>query len=150
MTNEIRSFKILVEPENVPLMREWLANRGGLAHWSSINLSNLGQSWTGPALEKNGDPAKKPSSYAASEPSYIVTDPAQVAVVVRKEVERFHVAIRPGSQGFTVKLTDGSTEKLNKAMRKHGEDATYAFDYETQEAVISMPERVVPINDWTA
>lgn len=56
------------------------------------------------------------------------------------EVKRFHVAVRWGAQGFSLKLTDGATRNVRRALAKAGEGSTYTFDYDTQECVIYMPD----------
>jgi hypothetical protein len=69
-----------------------------------------------------------------------------------KEVKRFHIAIRRGAQGFSFKLTDTSSERVRKACAKaardYNTDSWYVFDYDTQEAVILVPEKEVPLTDW--
>jgi len=132
--------KLTVSPENADRFRDWLQNRGGLAIWRSVNLSNPGASWTTPAL-----PTPKPTWEADSHPERIVTDPAEVEVVEPREVRRFHVAVRRGSQGFTLKLTDASTRKVRAAVEKAGDEAWYVFDYSTQEAVILVPGETRPL-----
>jgi hypothetical protein len=137
--------KLTVSPENADRFRDWLQNRGGLAIWRSVNLSNPGASWTTPALQPDGSPTPKPTWEADSHPERIVTDPAEVEVVEPREVRRFHVAVRRGSQGFTLKLTDASTRKVRAAVEKAGDEAWYVFDYSTQEAVILVPGETRPL-----
>jgi hypothetical protein len=57
-----------------------------------------------------------------------------------KEVKRFRVGIRMGSQGLRVKVTDGGSRRIRREVAKAGAGATYTFDYMTQEAVILVPE----------
>jgi hypothetical protein len=132
-----------VAPENAARMLEWVEKRGGVAVWKSVNLSNPGASWSTPALAPDCSPSQKPSWEASSEPHKVITDPAEIAVVTRKEVGRFRVAIRVS--GRMVKLTTASSKRLDKAMTLAGEDASYHFDYETQEAVITVPSETVPL-----
>jgi hypothetical protein len=136
-------------PEMAARMREWFAERGGIAVWSSVNLSNLGSTWTTPARDENGQPFPKPSWESASQPAEIITDPSQVDVVTRREVKRFRVAIRRGAHGFTMKLTDASARKLRASLAKAGPEAAYRFDYFSQEAVISVPDKRVPLSEWS-
>jgi hypothetical protein len=49
---------------------------------------------------------------------------------------------------LSFKLTDFASKKVRKAVRKAGENATYAFDYTTQEAVIFVPDAEVPLVEW--
>lgn len=119
---------------------DWIANRGGVQVWDNINLSNP---WKGPmftpANNTDGTPTGKPSwSVAKAE---LVTDINRFAFVKAwTEVKRFHVAIRPGSQGLTMKLTDGSSRRVMRIMDKYPVGTCYRFDYDTQECVIEMPE----------
>jgi hypothetical protein len=147
-----RPEKHEVSPENASLFWDWLQNRGGLSLWRSINLSNPGETWTGPALEKDGSPKRKENWQMENFPHRIITDPAEVVVVTRKEVERFRVAVRRGAQGLMDKLTDHSSAKLNRRLdhwTERNPDAARHFDYGTQEAVITVPDgRKVPLQEW--
>ena len=101
--------------EDSPKIREWFATRGGIAVWPSVNLSNPGASWTTPRLALDGTPTTKPTWQAGNTP-HEITDPADVVVVTAREVRRFHVAVRIGSQGMSLKLTDASTARVRKAV----------------------------------
>lgn len=125
----------------------WLNERGGLAIWESINLSNLGATWTTPANDKDGEPTKKPT-WQAGETPRIITDPAEVLVSIDREVKRFRVGIRLGSQGMTYKVTDGGSRRIRKEVAKAGKNAYHLFDYETQEAVIMASDKTVPIAEY--
>jgi hypothetical protein len=142
------SERHIVTAENAAKFWEWLQTRGGLAIWKSIDLSNPGLSWTTPANAVDGTPTPKPTWKAESTPSRIITDPAEVVVSIDHEVKRFHVAIRRGSQGFSFKLTDASSDRIHKAVAKAGKDSYHLFDYDTQEAVIMEPESQVPLADF--
>jgi hypothetical protein len=126
---------------------EWFRTRGGVAIWRSVNLSNPGASWTCPINGPDGQPAGKPTWQADSKPARIITDPAEVEVTTYKEVRRFHVGLRRGSQGFSVKLTDGASRRLRRELEKAGPDSTYEFDYSVQDAVILVPDTVVPLTN---
>jgi hypothetical protein len=134
--------------ENAPKFREWIATRGGVARWPSVNLSNIGASWSTPVLTASGEPTPKPNWQAASAPSEIATSEDQVNVFVPKEVRRFRVATRMGSQGFSVKLTDASGRKLRAALEKAGEGSWHQFDYSTQEAIIFVADSTIPLSEW--
>lgn len=142
-----------VVPENAATIMEWINTRGGLALWGSVNLSNLGASWTAPVNDEQGQPKGRPHWSAANEPYRVITDPAEVEVTVPLEVKRFRVATRMGSQGFMVKLTDASARRLRKAVDRAAErtadkQAWYQFDYDTQEAVIYVNAKVIPLADF--
>jgi hypothetical protein len=142
--------KHIVASENAERIWNWLQTRGGLAVWMSINFSNFGASWTTPVNDANGTPTGKPTWQADSKPFRIITDPDEVVVAVDEEVKRFHVATRVGSQGFTMKCTDGATRRIRHEVMKAGEQAYYRFDYETQEAVILKPKSITPIAEYIA
>ena len=135
-------------PENAAKMRQWIQERGGVAIWRSVNLANPGASWSTPAKALDGSPTTKPTWEAESQPACIITDPAQIEVVTRREVRRFRVGVRMGSQGMSLKLTDASSRRVREACAKAGKDASYAFDHETQEAVITVPDKCVPLSKW--
>jgi hypothetical protein len=137
-----------VGAEQAGLIWEWFQTRGGLALWRSIDLSDPGKSWTCPLFDANGVKKTKPTWKADEDPYRIIKDPSEVIVETYKEVRRFRVAIRPGAQGLSLKLTDFASEKVRKAVRKAGENATYTFDYMTQEAVIFVPDTEVPLVEW--
>ena len=134
-----------VAPENAAKMLDWIEKRGGVAVWESVNLSNPGASWSTPALAPDCSPYPKPSWEASSEPNKVITNPAEIAVVTRKEVKRFHVAVRASCGGMLLKLSTNSSKLVDKAMIRAGGDASYHFDYETQEAVITVPSESVPL-----
>jgi hypothetical protein len=137
-------------PEDAGKIAEWLRTRGGIAIWEAIDLSRAGQTMTTPATTANGEPARKPAYWLASEPAYIVTDPAEVFVYKDVEVKRFHVAVRMGGNGLKLKVSDGGSRRIRAEVAKAGEDAYHTFDYSTQEAVIMKPESKVPLLDFLA
>lgn len=131
----------------------WLLNRGGLFIWRSVNLSNPGASWTTPARTEDGVPYLKPTWQADSKPERHIVDISDVVVSTPKEVKRFHVATRMGSNGMSIKVTDLGTRKIRaevaKASEKYGEDAYYVFDYgEHENAVILIDESAIPLSEW--
>lgn len=142
-----------IKPEHAARMWDWLQSRGGIAIWRSINLSNPGASWSSPALT-DGKPTPKPTWQCANEPERIITDPAEVHVTVPREVKRFRIALRVGSQGLMVKLTDGSSNRVREAVaraeEKYKTEAWYEFDYEMQEAVIYVEANSIPLAEWVA
>ena len=144
--------KHTVQQENAEKIWEWLHNRGGLAIWKSINLSNPGASWTGPAMDKEGQPSTKPTWQAANQAGRIIAQVDEVVVSIPKEVARYHIGIRMGRQGLSMKVTDASTAKIRKSVdfaeKKFGKPSWYKFDYETQEAVIMIDDQLIPLADY--
>lgn len=142
------SEKHRVIAPNAPKFWEWLQNRGGVAVWRSINLSNPGASWSTPALKTDGTPSEKPSWQASNTPERIITDAADVVVDVPKLVKRFHVAVRMGDQGMSLKLTDGASRRVRREVEKAGDEAWHEFDYDTQDALIYAPDKTVPLAEY--
>lgn len=129
--------------DNAPRFWDWIQNRGGLAVWQSINMSNPGASWTTPA-----DRVEKPTWEANDRPEKIVTDPDEVVVSVDKEVKRFHVGVRR-SNGFMFKVTDGGSRRIRREVEKAGKGAYYIFDYEDYDnAVIIAPDQQMTLREW--
>lgn len=137
-----------VDAENAEKIWGWMKTRGGLAVWRSVDLSDPGRSVTTPYNDAEGHRTTKPHWKYDDHPERIITDPAEVVVETYKEVRRFKIAVRPGSQGMSFKLTDHSSQKVRDACKKAGEGATYEFDYGTQEAVILVPASAVPLKEW--
>ncbi len=133
--------------DNAQQLWNWLLTRGGLYLWRSINLSNPGASWTGPATNEDGTPKTKPNWQCENEPHRHITDPDEVLVDVPQEVKRFRVGLERGS-GFQVKCTAGASRKIRQAVEKAGEHAWYEFAYDTQEAVIFVPGESLPIREY--
>lgn len=143
-----------IQAASAHLILDWIRNRGGIQIWESVNLSNLGASWTGPATDRHGNPSSKPNYQCESTPSRTITDIAEVAVVTPKEVKRFHVGTYVGSQGFSVKVTDGGSRRIRKAVEKAEEQfgvAWYEFDYDDYDnAVIFIEGDRVPLAEFAA
>jgi hypothetical protein len=133
--------------ENAPKFADWVKNRGGIAVWKSVNLSNPGASWSTPANDKEGKPTAKPTWQADNRPEQIITDPDQVEVYVGKEIKRFRVGVKRGD-GFNFVLTDGASRRLKRELAKAGEESFYVFDYSVQEAVILLPDNKITLAEW--
>jgi len=137
-----------VIPENALRFLEWINDRGGVAVWKSIDLSDPGYSVSTPALT-DGEPTRKPHWKVGETPDRVITDAADIDVIKYKEVKRFHVGLRRGAQGLSIKLTDAASARVRREVEKAGEGASYEFDYETQDAVILAPDGVTPLNQWS-
>jgi len=138
--------KHVVSQENASKFLDWIRTRGGLAIWCSVNMSNPGASWTTPVLNQDGTPVTKPIWEADTKPARVITDTSEVEVVTYKEVEQFRVTIRRG--GLLFKCSDTSSRKIRDALARAGKGSVYHFDYETQRAVISVPDKSVPLDQW--
>lgn len=133
--------------EHAAQYRDWIANRGGLLVWQSINLSNPGASWTTPAIT-DGAPTGKPTWQADNTPARHIQSEDEVVVVQPREVKRFRVGVRRGDQGLAFKVTDGGSRRIRREVAKAGEGAWHEFDYSTQEAVILVADNPVPLSRW--
>lgn len=145
-------FKISVfNEEDAAKEADWIKNRGGVAVWE-IQLIGGGpnntRAYSTPAQKLDGSPMDKPHWSVGNKPNYIVTDPAEISVVVPREVKRFCVSIRRGKQGMTFKCSDVSSRKIRERVSKAGEGAWYEFDYNTQEAVILVPDQEISLKEW--
>lgn len=132
---------------NVPLVVTWFAERGGIAVWASINIANLGATWTTAATMADGSPPRRPNWQAGPTPDRIITDPADVLVEVVREVKRFTLTVPPDVTG-PIKLTPASQEIMRQALTLAGAGAYYEFDARTHAAVIYVPESVTPLPDY--
>ena len=134
--------------ENAALIAKWMQERGGVLVWGSVHLADPGRTWTTPAHNEDGSDVARPHWSATSAPVRTIMDWDEIEVHVPREVKRFHVGIRLGDQGMSYKVTDGGTRRIRAAVAKAGEDAWYEFDYETQEAVIFIPDKVIPLREY--
>jgi hypothetical protein len=138
-----------IRAENAPKILDWIKNRGGIAVWHSLNLSNPGMSWTCPVNDAQGNVKTKPYGEAENEPSRIITSTDDVLVHTDVEVKRLKVHTRMGKQGLMVKLTDHSTMRVHKAIQEAGSYAYHLFDYDRQEAVIFAPDgNSITLTEW--
>ena len=121
-----------------PMFEKWIRDRGGVLVWPNINMSNPGggDMFT-PAKTLAGEPCPKPH-WSRGEPELATDIRVFRFVKEMKEVKRFRVAIRMGSQGMSLKVTDASTRKIRKYCDQY-KDSSYRFDYDTQECVIEVP-----------
>ena len=137
---------------NASLILDWLRTRGGIAIWGSENLANPGQTWTTPLHNADGTPRTERPHWSAGNIIRTITDAAEVEVVVPKEVNRFHVAVRLGANGFVLKLTDASSRRLRQAVErariKNNTDAWHEFDFSAQDAVIYVAGTTMPLVEW--
>lgn len=130
------------------LFSKWIEHRGGVTRWENVNLSNpdAGDQFTPATTIPKGDTPPEP--YAA--PHWSVKRAETINDLERfrfvremKEVERFSVDVQMGSNGLQIKLTDESTEKVrtrnSEISEEYGKPAYYHFEYDTQEAVITIP-----------
>ncbi len=143
----------IVQEENANLIHSWLCERGGILIWNSQNIANLGASWTGPYLDKDGNVSTKPNWQADASPSRHITSIDDIVVSIPKEYKRFYVAVKQSSNGFSLKVTSGGSRRIEKevakAEEKTGKPAWYIFDYfDEKNCVIMVDDCIVPLEDW--
>ena len=92
-------------------------------------MANPGQTWTTPLNDAEGNPMRRQDWRMEETPSLVITDPMQVVVDVPREVKRFRVAVRAGSQGLSLKCSDASSRRIRRECAKAGEGSWYEFEY---------------------
>lgn len=123
----------------------WMAERGGIVRWANVNLSDpgAGDIFT-PLRSPEGQENTTRPPHWGRRYAETITDIGRFRFVREmQEVKRFRVAVRRGSQGLMLKLTDHSTAKVRKHCaaieEQYDKPAYYDFDYSTQECVITVP-----------
>ena len=138
-------------PDNAATFKRWLAERGGLAIWESVDLGDLDKSWTTPATHADGSPATKPHWKAGDKPARLITDPAEVVVEVPRLLEKFDVKLR--IHGMGVVLAKSSEKKLHKRLAYCREQYKANVWYTTgpldfPEVCIWVAEKTVPLAEY--
>ena len=145
----MNKFKMHITTNQVELINEWIKSRGGVLVWNSISLSNPGAQLLTPYLDSEGKVREqKPAYYTSNTPKH-VKSAEEVAVIIPKVFKRFHVAVRPGAQGFSLKVTDGGTRRIHSYLEKAGEGSWYEFDYcNYDNCIIYQKEREMPLSEY--
>jgi len=144
MRDEQGRIEVTALPNPHEKFAEYIRDRGGVQVWRNINLSNrdAGDMYT-PALTETGEPTPKPHWSVA--PGEVITDITRFRFCVeQREVKRLRIALRMGSQGLMIKLTDNSSAKLRKWLgvieEKYGKSPCYHWDgWDGKDAVITIP-----------
>lgn len=140
--------KLFITAENAEKIASWLKDREGIAVWKSIDLSNPSRQMITPVKDNDGNSYTKPH-WSMSNTPIVYTDINDITVSFDKEVKRFHVAVRMGAQGFSLKVTDAGSAKIRNEVEKAGEKAYYIFDYSNyKNAVIIAPEKEMSLTDY--
>jgi len=136
-------------PEHAHKFADWIANRGGVAVWKSLDLSDPTRSWSTPANTIEGTPITKPTWQASNAPDRIITSADDIDVFESKVVKTLRIAVRVGSQGFTLKLTDASTSKVNEALKKAGSGSFYRFGgWDGKDCEIHAITGTITLAEW--
>lgn len=125
------------------LFTMWLAERGGVIRWRNLNLSNpdAGDQFTPLRGPDGGNNTNQPPHWSVGM-GEIITDLSRFRFVRElREVKRIKIAVRVGSQGLSLKLTDGSSRRLRAAMSKIQEQhkTKPCYHFEEDQAVIQVP-----------
>lgn len=105
-----------IDESIVPNIVMFITQRDGAEVWES---ALIGQSRTMflPVKDKDGKAeCVKPHWSCQDKPTRVLTKLEEVEVSVTREVKRVKLALRMGSQGMSLKLTDGSKRKCEKAV----------------------------------
>jgi len=127
----------------------WIKERGGVAIWKSVCLSEPSYSCITPELDKDGKQTEKPSWKVGNKP-IIVTDASQIAYIETEEIKMIRISLRISGNGLMLKLTDASVRKLEKAMKSSGADS-YEFDRNADGKPIARLLKTVkeiPLSEW--
>lgn len=147
--SQIDVTKLQVSEKNAHQIKEWLATRGGVFVWESVNLSNPGATCTTPATTVDGKPTLSPYYEYASTPKKHITSIDQCEVCIDKEVKRFKVGVRQCKNGLSLKVTDAGSCRIRKEVEQAGIGAYYVFDYGAEKnCIIFAPEKVVPLSEY--
>lgn len=149
-------MKLIIEPSNAELITGWIANRGGVAVWTNRDLgsSSLGAETLTPATDAQGQACSSPHWRNGNTPDRIVTDIADIGVRSWKEVSRCKIRRGPPYLGG---VNRADRDKLDRALAKAGEGATWTPDYSTRnydtgsawfDAVIAIPSDVIPLSEF--
>lgn len=146
------SEKLVIDESAASSILQWINTRNGVLRWTSADLSDPSFEMLTPATAEDGDMYPKPHWKCTTNPC-LITDPAEIEVVKPIRIKSFHVGTRMGSQGLKIKVTDGGTRKINraidKARLKYGH-AWYEFDYGSYEnVVIYASGDKVTLDKWT-
>lgn len=140
--------KAVIHPSQAPLFLYWLKERKGIFLWRSVDLGDIGASVFTPVIDKEGKVFTKPHWKYANKPSRKIRRAEAINVRFEKEVERWRVGLKRG-YGFRIDISDASQRKMERLLEKHGEEAAYHFDYCSQEAVITVPTRIITLAEWS-
>lgn len=117
-----------IEPDQATKIASWFKSGRGVVRWSSLDLARAGDGVFTPA------DSEKPAYHYANP---VPLQPEQFRVTTYKEVKRFRIALV--QRGFKIMCSDGASRRIRAACAKF-EGSIYQFDYDTQEAVILVPD----------
>lgn len=130
--------KLEVTPENAAKFWEWITKRGGVACWTSLDLSSGGRTVFTPANTEDGKPMGRPHWQYPEKPQRIVTT-------------SFDVIVREGTRAKTVPRAQAQrwVDKLSATASAQGKDSTTWAELRSDGKVnIMTTKRTVPLMDW--
>lgn len=144
ITVETPGFEHEVAKENAKKFWDWIKDRGGVAVWRSVDLSDPGQSWSTPRMTATGEAASPPTWRASAAPDKVITNPANIGVYDRELVRTIRVGIERGSELSWV-LTAAASDRLRLALRLIGDGAFYEFSLDDNGRRVAVLYRSVPL-----
>lgn len=124
--------KLEVTTKNAAKFWEWVTKRGGIACWTSLDLSSGGRTVYTPANTEEGQPMARPHWQYPAKPQRVVTT-------------SFDVVVRVGKLHKTISA--GGHRKSFEAAQKIDPHA-WLEDRSDGKADIMVTERMVPLMDW--
>jgi hypothetical protein len=151
------NFKAECTAADVPSVRDWIHNRGGLVVWQSLDLSQRPMYALGPRFDADGSELGPPS-WRYGQPE-LITDEAEVGV--RTDVLFATVPVKLRRHGMGLVLSDASLRKLDRVCErchdKHG-NARYARKTDDPIEALLDPEPamlvtysdgITPLSEWS-
>lgn len=142
-------FEIECSVANAEKFAEWIATRGGVATWRSVDLGDPTASWSTPARTVDGHATPQPTWKAERSPR-ITTDPASVGVyteVAFKVVRVFLVR-----RGLKLVITDDSQRRVDKALaackEQHGNSHYRKGDLDDPTITVYYATEVIPLPEY--
>ena len=130
-----------IEPRQAEQLTNWLNNHNGIQVWRSRMIGS------GRSFMTANDETTRPNWECGQTPDEIITSTEEIEVISYREVKRFHVGLRRGS-GMSIDLTPAAAKRVKREIEKAGEGASYKFDYEHQDAVILVPDKIVTLKEY--
>ncbi len=146
MADEIEPYEI--DSANAEKVKNWVAERGGLAVWGCLDLGNCGKQFMTPALDDEGKPYPKPHWSATNEPRMVITDLEKIMVATMEHFKTIRIALQRGS-GLRIDLTKPSSVRLEKTLDAAGPGSDYFFEgWDGKDCVVRKRSSVVSLAAW--
>lgn len=114
-----KTYRIEAQASDAPRLLDWIANRGGIARWQSIDLRDPSNYGLTPALTTTGKPTTKPGWKYSNTPD-IITDPTQVGIYEEALFKAIPVSLK--QSGSSLIITDASQRKVERLIEQCEEE----------------------------